>query len=61
GPIRAAWLARAARIGEPIVARLPGKEISGLFETIDAEGALVLAAPEGRVTLPAADVFFVPG
>lgn len=60
-PIRAAWLARAARIGEPIVARLPDREISGLFETIDAEGALVLAAPEGRITLRAADVFFVPG
>ncbi len=57
-PIRNAWLGRAARIGEPIVARLPGREISGLFETIDAEGSLVLAAPEGRVTLPAAEVFF---
>lgn len=59
-PIRSAWLARAARIGEPIVARLPGRELSGLFETIDAEGALVIAAPEGRITLPAADVFFLP-
>ena len=59
-PIRSAWLSRAARLGEPIVARLPGREFSGLFETIDAEGALVLAAPEGRVTLPAADVFFLP-
>lgn len=57
-PIRAAWLARAARLGEPIVARLPGRELTGLFETIDADGALVLAAPEGRVVLPAADVFF---
>ncbi|TPE53885.1 biotin--[acetyl-CoA-carboxylase] ligase [Amaricoccus solimangrovi] len=59
-PLRAAWLARAARIGEPIVARLPGRELSGLFETIDADGALVLAAAEGRITLPAADVFFLP-
>ena len=59
-PIRAAWLARAARLGEPIVARLPGREMTGLFETIDADGALVLAAPEGRIVLPAADVFFRP-
>lgn len=59
-PIRTAWLARAARLGEPIVARLPGRELSGLFETIDADGALVLAAPEGRIVLPAADVFFKP-
>ncbi|PJN95168.1 hypothetical protein CNY89_10090, partial [Amaricoccus sp. HAR-UPW-R2A-40] len=37
---------------------LPGREVTGLFETIDATGALVLATPEGRVTLPAADVHF---
>jgi BirA family biotin operon repressor/biotin-[acetyl-CoA-carboxylase] ligase len=59
-PIRWAWLARAARLGEPIVARLPGRELTGLFETIDPDGALVLAAPEGRIVLPAADVFFRP-
>lgn len=58
GPTRAAWLARAARIGEEIVARLPGREVSGRFETVDETGAIVLATPEGRVVLPAADIHF---
>lgn len=57
-PLRAAWLARAAKLGEVISARLPGREVTGLFETIDETGALVLATAEGRVTLPAAEVFF---
>lgn len=57
-PVRAAWLARAARLGAQIIARLPGREIGGRFETIDASGALVLETLRGRVTLPAADVYF---
>lgn len=57
-PVRAAWLARAARIGEDIVARLPGREVAGRFETIDATGAIVLATADGRVALPAADIHF---
>jgi BirA family biotin operon repressor/biotin-[acetyl-CoA-carboxylase] ligase len=59
-PIRAAWLARAARLGATVVARTPGRLLEGRFETIDAQGALVLATPHGRETLPAADVHF-PG
>jgi len=57
-PIRAAWLAHAARIGEVIHARLPDRTLSGTFKTIDETGALVLATDEGQVVLPAADVFF---
>ncbi len=57
-PIRAAWLARATRIGEDIVARLPGREVAGRFETVDESGAIVLATAEGRVVLPAADIHF---
>jgi BirA family biotin operon repressor/biotin-[acetyl-CoA-carboxylase] ligase len=57
-PLRAAWLARAARLGEPVVARLPGREVAGRFETIDETGALVLATARGRVVLPAAEVHF---
>jgi len=60
-PLRAAWLARAARIGEEITARLPDRTIAGRFETIDASGALVLATDEGRVVLPAAEVHFAAG
>jgi BirA family transcriptional regulator, biotin operon repressor / biotin---[acetyl-CoA-carboxylase] ligase len=57
-PLRAAWLARATRLGEPIVARLPDRTLSGRFETVDASGALVLATEGGRVVLPAADITF---
>lgn len=57
-PLRAAWLARAARLGETMTARLPGREIEGRFETIDDTGALVLVTAEGRVALPAGEVFF---
>ncbi len=57
-PLRNAWLARAARLGETMTARLPGREIRGRFETIDETGALVLVTAEGRVALPAGEVFF---
>jgi BirA family biotin operon repressor/biotin-[acetyl-CoA-carboxylase] ligase len=59
-PIREAWLARATGIGEAIVARLPNTRVTGRFETVDPQGSLVVATPEGRVVLPAADVFFPP-
>lgn len=59
--LRAAWLARASRIGEEITARLPGRALTGRFETIDAAGALVLATDAGRVVLPAAEVYFAEG
>lgn len=58
GPIREAWLARAARLGEPVTARTGTSETHGTFETVDAEGQLVLMTPAGRVRIPAADVFF---
>jgi BirA family transcriptional regulator, biotin operon repressor / biotin---[acetyl-CoA-carboxylase] ligase len=56
--LREPWLARAARLGEPIVARLPGRALSGRFETVDATGALVLVTDTGRVSLPAAEIHF---
>lgn len=60
-PLRTAWLSRASRIGEEVTARLPGRALTGRFETIDATGALVLATAEGRVVLPAAEVHFAAG
>lgn len=58
GPVRNAWLARAARIGETITARTVREVIEGRFEGIDAGGALVLVTASGRRTVPAADVYF---
>ncbi|NNE80156.1 MAG: biotin--[acetyl-CoA-carboxylase] ligase, partial [Silicimonas sp.] len=41
-----------------ITARTPRDEITGIFETIDAAGQLVLRTSSGQVAVPAADVFF---
>lgn len=57
-PIRTAWLARAARLGEVITARMPSREITGTFETVDAQGNLVLKTPKGRETIAAAEISF---
>lgn len=57
-PLRNAWLAHAARLGEPIRARTGQTTRDGIFETVDATGALVMMTAEGRVAIPAAEVFF---
>jgi BirA family biotin operon repressor/biotin-[acetyl-CoA-carboxylase] ligase len=57
-PLRTAWLAGAARLGQPITARTMTETIEGTFETIDEAGALVLRTPQGRRAIPAADVYF---
>ena len=56
--IRDDWLRRAARLGEVITARTAHDEITGTFETIDADGNLVLQTPHGRHAISAADVYF---
>lgn len=57
-PIRAAWLARTARLGQPVTARTGSATRHGLFEGIDDSGALILATAAGREAIPAADIFF---
>lgn len=57
-PVREAWLARAARLGQMITARMPYLTRSGRFDGIDAEGALILMTDQGRETIPAADIHF---
>jgi len=58
GPIRTAWLTRAARRGEVITARTMRDETVGVFEDVDETGALILGTPKGRVAIMAADVYF---
>jgi BirA family transcriptional regulator, biotin operon repressor / biotin---[acetyl-CoA-carboxylase] ligase len=56
--LRAAWLARAAGIGEPVRVRLSGRETAGRFETIDDSGRLVLRTGAGDMeAIAAGDVF----
>lgn len=57
-PIRAEWLARAARLGEPVTARTLRETRTGVFETIDEMGHLILRTPAGRERVASADVFF---
>lgn len=57
-PVRAAFLARVARLGEPLIARTQREELTGTFETIDETGALVLRTESGARAIPAADIFF---
>ncbi len=57
-PIRRAWLDRAARLGEVVTARIGSEEVVGTFDTVDADGNLVLVTANGRDRIPAADVYF---
>jgi BirA family biotin operon repressor/biotin-[acetyl-CoA-carboxylase] ligase len=57
-PLRAEWLAHAARLGEVIRARTGTETREGVFETIDDSGALILRQSRGSVAIPAAEVFF---
>ena len=57
-PIRAEWLAYAARLGEVITARTGTTTRTGTFQTIDASGNLILITATGPVAIPAAEVFF---
>lgn len=57
-PLRLEWLRHAARLGAPIRARTGTETRHGIFETIDAQGALVLVTEAGRIAIPAAEVFF---
>ncbi|MFQ5564325.1 MAG: biotin--[acetyl-CoA-carboxylase] ligase [Parvularculaceae bacterium] len=57
-PARAAWLERAAGQGERILVRLPGNEIEGVFEDIDADGGMVLKTADSRRVVAAGEVFF---
>lgn len=57
-PLRAAWLAHAARLGEPIRARTGSETHEGRFDGIDADGNLILATAQATLAIPAAEVFF---
>jgi BirA family biotin operon repressor/biotin-[acetyl-CoA-carboxylase] ligase len=58
GPVRGAWLARAAGLGGNVTVRLPNREMTGRFAAMDETGSLVLELPDGsRETIAAGDVF----
>ena len=60
-PVRARWLDRAHPLGTPLTARLPdGASMEGLFDGLDADGALILRLASGeRRVIHAGDVFLL--
>ena len=56
--IREDWLANAARLGEIVTARTTTREFTGVFETVDQAGNLILRVEGKEVLIPAADVYF---
>jgi BirA family transcriptional regulator, biotin operon repressor / biotin---[acetyl-CoA-carboxylase] ligase len=61
GPIKDAWLARAAGVGGPVTVRLPEREVRGTFVGLDPSGRLLLDGPHGREVIDAGDLFFGAG
>jgi BirA family biotin operon repressor/biotin-[acetyl-CoA-carboxylase] ligase len=59
--VRRKWIERAHAVGTPLTARLAdGSAIDGLFDGIDAEGALILRLADGtRRVIHAGDVFLL--
>ena len=59
-PVRADWLARAARLGQRITARTMTETTTGTFDDVDGAGHLILGTAQGPRRIAAADVFFEP-
>lgn len=57
--IRKQWLARAAGLGEPVSIQSGSSIISGIFDTIDESGCLIVRTSDGNcVPISAGDVHF---
>lgn len=57
--IRTAWLERAAGLGQPVSVQTGNSTLSGIFDTIDDAGCLIVATADGRrVPISAGDVHF---
>jgi BirA family biotin operon repressor/biotin-[acetyl-CoA-carboxylase] ligase len=57
--IRKQWLARAAGLGEPVSIQSGSSTISGIFDTIDESGCLIVRTSDGTcVPISAGDVHF---
>ncbi len=57
-PIRTAWLARAANLGQPVRAVVGHVTHFGIFKDVDGTGNLILQTAQGTLSIPAAEVYF---
>jgi BirA family biotin operon repressor/biotin-[acetyl-CoA-carboxylase] ligase len=59
GEIRTSWLDRAAGLGQPVSVQSGTSTISGIFDTIDESGCLIVSTSDGkRIPISAGDVYF---
>jgi BirA family biotin operon repressor/biotin-[acetyl-CoA-carboxylase] ligase len=57
--LRTKWLAHAAGVGGPVTIQIGGRTVTGIFETIDDGGHLIVATADGRrMPIASGDVFF---
>ncbi len=57
--IRKLWLARATGLGKPVAIKSVNLTIEGTFETIDAQGCMIVRTPDGQLMpITAGDVYF---
>lgn len=57
-PVRTAWLARAAGLGETVTVRLGAETFAGRFDDLDEDGALLVTVPgRGQRRVHAGEVF----
>lgn len=57
--VRLAWLNHAQGLGAQVRVEAAGRTLTGTFDDIDADGALVLVCPDGvRHTVSAGEVYF---
>ncbi|HXX07542.1 MAG TPA: biotin--[acetyl-CoA-carboxylase] ligase [Pseudolabrys sp.] len=59
--IRADWLKHAAGLGEKLLLRLPGRELSGRFQGLDDQGQLLVEHEGSVTTIAAGEVFGFDG
>jgi len=56
-PIRRAWIRRGAGVGKEITVRLERETMTGIFKTLDKDGALILSQDGIEKRITAGDVF----
>ena len=57
--IREKWLQQAAGLGQPVSVSFGGAAVTGIFDTIDETGCMIVRTSEGRrVPISAGDVYF---
>ena len=59
GEVRKLWLERAAGLGQAVAIKSAGATIEGTFDTIDAQGCMIVRTTAGQlVPITAGDVYF---